>query len=293
MAFMNSLWASIFGGLGGMFGWGTSDFLANLSADRVGSRKTFFWSQAAGVCLVFLVCILRRPSFQLSLTEILLLLFLGVTYAIGYLLFYKGFELGNVSVVSAVINFQTVFIILISYFIRGQQLSALQIPALILIFFGVTFVSVNIKELASGTVSLLKGVKETLIAAFVFGVLFWPLNEYMVEQSNFLTVTLLIKLIALMVVLGMTFYQKQQLKVEAASKKIIALILSVGILEAVGVLSANFGGQYGDGILVAPISSSLTIVTVGLAMIFLKEKITRTQGVGIVMTIVGILLTAL
>jgi hypothetical protein len=35
---------SIISGLGGMFGWGTSDFFANLSSDKIGHFKTFFWS---------------------------------------------------------------------------------------------------------------------------------------------------------------------------------------------------------------------------------------------------------
>ena len=48
---------------------------------------------------------------------------------------------------------------------------------------------------------------------------------------------------------------------------------------------------FGDAIIVGPVSSSLTVVTVGMAVIFLKEKITRSQGVGIALTIVGIILT--
>ncbi|NCS32019.1 EamA family transporter [bacterium] len=66
----------------------------------------------------------------------------------------------------------------------------------------------------------------------------------------------------------------------------------VGIMEAVGVLSTSFGVSIGDSIIVAPIASALTIVTISLAMIFLKERVTKTQGMGIVITVIGIILTA-
>jgi len=39
---------SILGGLGGMFGWGTSDFFANQASDKLGHTKALFWSQIAG-----------------------------------------------------------------------------------------------------------------------------------------------------------------------------------------------------------------------------------------------------
>ena len=58
------------------------------------------------------------------------------------------------------------------------------------------------------------------------------------------------------------------------------MLAAIGILEAIAVLSVTFGQSFGDGIIVAPISSALTVVTVGLAMIFSKEKITKLQGVG-------------
>ena len=66
----------------------------------------------------------------------------------------------------------------------------------------------------------------------------------------------------------------------------------VGILETFAIASVNYGLEFGDLILVSPISSALSIVTITMAVIFLKEKITKTQTLGIVVTITGIVLTA-
>ena len=283
---------SILGGLGGMLGWGISDFFANSASENVGHNKAFFWSQIAGLALIVLLVVFTAPSFTITPLLLSLTIFCGVAYALGYLLFYKGFEIGNVSVVSATINLQVLFIIAISYFLRGQSLTAFQIPAIVLLLVGVTLVSVNLNDLRKGTVSLLKGVKETLAAAVMFGVFYWPLNEFVVEKADWLAVGFITKLTAIVLVFLISAFRKDSLAVKERNNKLYALIAAVGILEAIGVLSATYGQSYGDGIIVAPISSALTVVTVALAMIFSKERISKIQGVGIALAVIGIVMTA-
>ncbi|MBI2034479.1 MAG: DMT family transporter, partial [Candidatus Levybacteria bacterium] len=260
-------------------------FLANSASEKIGHNKAFFWSQIAGLALIVVMLFLIPSSFAISPLLVGLTLFCGMAYALGYLLFYKGFEIGNVSVISAVVNLQVLFIILISLFLRGQTLTMLQIPAIILLLFGVTLVSVNLDELRHGTVSLLQGVKETLAASVMFGVFYWPLNEYIVEKADWLAIGLITKFTAIVVVFLITILRKQSLLIQKRTNRLYGLIAAVGILEAIGVLSVTFGQSYGDGIIVAPISSALTIVTVGLAMLFSKERISKAQGVGIALAV--------
>jgi drug/metabolite transporter (DMT)-like permease len=122
-------------------------------------------------CRLFAFVILNMSSFNMPVLFLLFAIFGGVAYAFGYLFFYKGFEIGNVSVVSAVINLQIIFVMAISFFIRGQKLSIIQIPAIVLLILGVSLVSVNFEDLKKGTVNLLKGVKESFIAAVILGFL--------------------------------------------------------------------------------------------------------------------------
>lgn len=290
---MDKTFVSVLGGLGGMIGWGTSDFLANSASEKIGHAKAFFWSQIAGLGLIILLIFFMQPSFAMTPLFFGLALFGGLAYAMGYLFFYKGFEIGNVSVVSAVVNSQILFIILISFFLRGQTLTPLQVFAITMLLVGVTLVSVNFNDLKKGTISLLKGVKETLFAALLFGVFYWPLNEYVVEQVDWLAISFITKLTAIIAVLLFSLWAKNNLSVKTRTKKLFILVAAIGLLEAVGVLSVTFGQSYGDGIIVSPISSALTVVTVSLAMVFSKERINKIQGAGIAMAVIGIVLTAL
>jgi len=293
---MNNTLLSILAGLGGMFGWGTSDFLANQSSEKIGHFKTFFWSQIAGLILVTIIVLLTSASFSFSPFLVLLLLVSGIGYALGYLFFYKGFEIGNVSVVSAVINLQNIFVIGIAFFLFGQRISGIQIPALFLLLVGVTLVSVNLNDLRQGKVSLVVGVKETLIAAVLFGIFFWPVNQYIVQRTDWLATNLLTKFIAIVTVYCISGVSKKDditLPKKLRNFKSFYPIAAVGILEAIGVLSVSGGLSVGNAIIINPVASALTVVTVGLAIIFLKEKITRTQALGILATVVGIVMIGL
>lgn len=275
-----------------MFGWGTSDFFANISSGKIGHTKTLFWSQVAGSVFILLFLIILRPGFVTTPLLVGLTILGGVAYALGYLLFYKGFEIGNISVVSAVVNLQTLFVIFVSYFVRGQRLTTLQVPAIVLILLGVFIVSVNLSELKKGSLTLLSGVKETLLATILFGVVFTPLNEYITEQSDWLVITFITKFVAVCVVLLLSFFMKESLKLGKLPTKVLIMLVSMGVFEAVGTLGLSFGQAYGDGIIVSPIGSALTVVTVGLAVIFLKERLTKIQVVGIAAVVFGIILTA-
>ncbi len=52
----------------------------------------------------------------------------------------------------------------------------------------------------------------------------------------------------------------------------------MGSIEAGAVAIVNFGLTIGDVILITSIASGLSIVTITLAIIFLKDKVTKLQG---------------
>ena len=70
------------------------------------------------------------------------------------------------------------------------------------------------------------------------------------------------------------------------------MILLMGVIEVAAVALVNYGLTIGDAILITPIASALSIVTILLAVLFLKDKISTVQGFGILMAIIGITTTA-
>jgi drug/metabolite transporter (DMT)-like permease len=141
-------------------------------------------------------------------------------------------------------------------------------------------------------IKLLSGVKETILAAFLFGI-FWNLSEIISEKIGWVSTTLFVKIGVVLFLLLFSLLVKRDLNLANTTAKTKLMVVMVGIFEAAAVAIVNWGLTNGDVILVTPIASALSIVTIAMAIIFLKEKISRTQGIGMVVVITGIALTAL
>jgi len=288
---MSAVIQSIIAGLGGMFGWGLYDFFGGLFSKRIGNFKTFFWSQLAGMVFATLLAVFWAANLDIPTQIGIYIAVASVLYAAAYLLFFRGFELGNVSIISATMNLWAVFTMLFAFIILGQRLSTSQLLGVMMIIGGVALVSLKWEDLKERNVQLLSGIKETVLAALLFGI-FWIFSEIISESIGWLSTTLFVKVGVVVFMLFFSLMAKRELRVANSDHKIMRVILLAGVLEAGAVAIVNWGLTIGDVILVTPISSALSIVTIGMAVIFLKEKITRMQGVGMIVAVAGIVLTA-
>ena len=288
---MSAIIQSILAGLAGMFGWGLYDFFGGLFSKRIGNFKTFFWSQLAGLVFATLLTVVFAINLNISTSIVILLPVAFILYAAAYLLFFKGFELGNVSIISATMNLWAVFTMLFAFIFLGQRLSSLQFLGVLMIIAGVTLVSLKWSDIKDQNIELLSGVKETILAALLFGI-FWNLSEIISEQIGWLSTTLFVKIGIVLVMLLFSLLVNRELSIANTTPKIKMTILFAGVLEAAAVAIVNWGLTIGDAILVTPIASALSIVTITMAVIFLNEKITKLQGIGIIIVISGIVLTA-
>jgi transporter family protein len=275
-----------------MIGWGIYDFLGGVFAKQIGPFKSFFWSQLAGLISVLLLAFVFTTSIHVPILVIILLPIAAIVYSAGYLFFFKGFEIGNVSIVAATMNLWAVFTMLFAFIFMGQRLSTIQTFGVLLIISGVTLASVNWSDIRNQRFQLSSGVKEAILGAFFFGI-FWNISEIISEEVGWLLTTLLVKFGIVFFLLIFSFLVKREIGLKKIAAKTKSTIVLMGIIEAGAVAVVNYGLTIGDAILITPIASALSIVTITLAIIFLKEKITKLQGLGIITAIVGIIVTAL
>jgi len=273
-----------------MFGWGIYDFFAGIYSKKIGPYKTFFWSQLAGLFFVLLLISVFTFTLNIPAWIIFLLPIAALFYSAGYLLFMKGFEIGNISIVAAIMNLWAVFTMLIAFIFMGQRLSALQSIGVLMIISGATLASLNWSDLKNKRFQLSSGVKETVLGAFFFGV-FWNISEVISEKIGWLPTTLFVKIGIILFLLLLSFLIKRELCLTKASPKTKLMVVLMGIIEAGAVAIVNFGLTIGDAILITPIASALSVVTITMAILFLKDKVTKLQGLGIVTAISGIIAT--
>ena len=123
---MSTAILSILSGIAGMFGWGIYDFLGGVYAKQLGPFKSLFWSQLSGLISVLLLTLVFTINLNIPVLVIILLPTAAIMYSAGYLFFFKGFEIGNISIVASTMNLWAVFTMLFAFIFMGQRLSMIQ-----------------------------------------------------------------------------------------------------------------------------------------------------------------------
>jgi len=282
---------SILLGLGGMLGWGIYDFLGGVFSKQMGSFKSLFWSQLAGLVSIFLIAVALRAEIGIPILAMILSPVAAMLYSAGYLFFFKGFEKGNVSVVAATMNLWAVFTMLFAFIFMGQRLTVIQTMGVFMIICGATLASMDWNSIRNQRLQLSLGVREAVLGAFFFGV-FWNISEIISEEIGWLLTTLLVKFGIVVFLSIFSLAVKREIGLRNGTAKTKCVILLMGVIEVGAVALVNYGLTIGDAILITPIASALSIVTITLAVFFLKDKISKLQGLGMILAIAGIISTA-
>ncbi len=140
---MSTTILSILLGIGGMLGWGIYDFLGGVFSKQIGSFKSLFWSQLAGLASILLLAFVLKPDMNLPALALILFPIAAIFYSAGYLFFFKGFEKGNVSIVAATMNLWAVFTMLFAFLFMGQRLTTTQAAGVFMIISGATLASMD------------------------------------------------------------------------------------------------------------------------------------------------------
>lgn len=288
---MSTTLISILLGIGGMVGWGIYDFLGGVFSKQIGSFKSLFWSQLAGLISILLLAFALKTTFDIPVLAIALSPLASIVYSAGYLFFFKGFEKGNVSIIAATMNLWAVFTMLFAFIFMGQRLSTTQTIGVFMILSGATLAAIDWKSINKQGFRLSLGVREAVFGAFFFGV-FWNISEIVSEEIGWLLSTVLTKLGITIFLLVFSFFAKQEIGTKNIPTKTKYAVLLMGIIEVSAVALVNYGLTIGDAILITPIASALSIVTIALAVIFLKDKLSKLQLSGVVTAILGIIATA-
>jgi uncharacterized membrane protein len=288
---MSTTILSILLGIGGMLGWGIYDFLGGVFSKQIGSFKSLFWSQLAGLVSILLLAFALKTEINLPILAIILSPIAAIVYSAGYLFFFKGFEKGNVPIIAATMNLWAVFTMFFAFIFMGQRLTAPQTLGVLMIISGAALASLDWDRIKNQRLQLSLGVKEAILGAFFFGI-FWNISEIISERIGWLLTTLLVKFGIAIFLLIFSFAVKQEVGLINSTTKTKFVILLMGVIEVSAVALVNYGLTIGDAILITPVASALSIVTITLAVFFLKDRVSKLQGFGIIVAIVGIIATA-
>jgi drug/metabolite transporter (DMT)-like permease len=277
-------------GIIAMVSWGTADFFVAKSVRKTSVFKTFVWSQIIGLILFILIFSLFFKFPILSFTTIGIILIAGFLGAVSYLAFYKGLQVGKVSIISPVAACWAAVTVILSLIFLNETLTALQAVGVGLAILGAVLVSFRMHDLFKlGLKNLATGIEYAIIAMLAWGIYFVFIDVLVAELSWFLPM-LFIKTVA---VLYLLIYSGAASRSISFPKNVTLFIILIGVLEVIAFLSYGVGVTSEYTAIVAPIGAAFPMVTILLARIFFKEILDINQKIGIVSVLVGLILLSI
>ncbi len=294
----SELLIAVIAGLGGMLGWGVADFFAKKTIDELGDVMTLAWAGVFGTA-VFLVAVAyqgvvsgQAPTIPQDPTTWLTLAFLGALQGAVYIFVYRGFAKGKVGLLSPLFASFSGIVALVSIVFLGEPTSILRILALGVTFAGVIILNADLSAISSLRFRFTKigGFTDVAIGTILAAI--WTiLWERFVSGTDWLVYAFY--MFAFMTIAVFLFAGFQRLSFFVSRRGLWIFLAAIGVSETVAYIAISLG--YGVTSLVSVVSilsASFSLPTIILAHIFLKERTTRTQSIGTLITIAGVVLLA-
>lgn len=287
---------AVLGGLGGMLGWGFSEFSTKKAVDKLGFIACLVWAHVFGTIILFFILFsniffTKNPNIlPTHPLEWLGLIFFGTLQTVVYFYGYKGFEKGQVSILSPIFASFTALVALLSVLVFGEALKFNLIPALILIFGGVLLLNIDPKSMKSNKFHIAgtPGLKEIVIATILATI--WTLGwDKFIESKDWILYTsLMFAFMSISAYLISRFHKIDLKKVKLKEWKFLWFI-AIGEVVAYLAISLGYSSTAYTSI-VAVLSGASSLPTIILARIFLKEKVSTIQTIGSLIVVGGIIL---
>ena len=270
-------------GFASMFAWGVGDMLARYAALRIGSPYVALMVLGLGIAPPLLMGLSRESSWG-ALTGgdfVILAVLSSLLFSLGYVAFYRGLERGLVSIVSPLSASWLVVTTILTAVFFDERLAWVQGLLIFVILIGIVLTSARGRNGAS-----ISGLWYGITAMMVFGVAF-TLWKPMVEDVGPFLAVVSVRLLAT-VFLGLYITARNSVRLPF-SRLALALVTGAAVLDSLGFIAINLGIELKPVSLIIPIAASYPAVTMALAWILLRERVTRTQTVGIVAIMAGVI----
>lgn len=272
--------------------WGSGDFIARLATHRIGAFRSLLYMQLVGFLLLSLALPwlggLGHLGDGSGWQPWAWGMAAGVFNAASSFALYRAFEIGKMAVVAPLSASYPALTLLISR-LSGERLSPVRIAGILFTLLGVMVVGAGEHvpgEDGRSEARNTHGVGWAILASMGFGLLFWMLGARVIPQVGAAQTVWLIRLTSTVLTAATMLLANQPMHVPRG--EVHAMLLGMGLFDSGAFVLSNLGMQREQVAVISVLGSLYGAVTVGLAVIFLREHPSRWQWLGIVTIFMGI-----
>jgi drug/metabolite transporter (DMT)-like permease len=258
--------------------WGIGDFLGGLKSRSLRPVAILIVAQPIGGALLGIWVAIRGQGPPGS--EVLWACLASVFGTVGLVAFYRGMAAGALSIVAPIAGAGAA-IPVIWGLARGDHPSFYQELGFVAALAGVVLASFERKR---GAAQLAAGVGWAVIAMLAFGGYYIPMHA--ASQGDFLWAAFVFRLSSLTLIA----FAWLVFRPPSARRADLPVLASIGVLDTGGNVFFAASSTRGLVSVVSILASLYPVVTVLLARAVLHERVHRSQELGIVLALVGIVL---
>ena len=258
--------------------WGVGDFLGGLKSRSLNPVAILIVAQPIGLTLLAIWVAVRGQGPPGS--EVLWACLAAVLGTTGLIAFYKGMAAGALSIVAPIAGAGAA-IPVIWGLARGDHPSGYQELGFAAALIGIVLASFERRPEAA---RLAAGVGWAAIAMVAFGAYYIPMHE--ASHGDFLWAAFVFRLTSTTLIAAAWLVVRPS----SARRADLPVLASIGILDTGGNVFFAAASAKGLVSVVSILASLYPVVTVLLARAVLHERVHRSQELGIVLALAGIVL---
>lgn len=273
--------------------WGTSEtiFKSVSNEDEKSVLKLLSYNGIIlGICSIIFWIITKT---EITWDVILTYLPISLIFITSMFFAYKAMKLVKISIISPLQNSSCALTSLLCVILLNQELTTIQLIAIIIIVISIVLLSINKSEVDDKNEK--KSYKKYLWGlGFAFG--YWlldgigsflddyTLNDKLSAEQLIIAFSLIYFVVGLICFIILHFIKREKITMKLDKKKLIGTLI-----ETAGQYTYIYTYAFGDAALASPFIASYSIVSLILSRIFLKEKLNKKQYLLITLILIGMI----
>ena len=282
---------SVIFGLLSAFGFGVSDLLAAAVTRKLGILRTVVGVNIVAIALTTVYLVLASSLSEVSPRHWAVLAGLAVLGSITLLAFYRGLQIGPVTIVAPILAAHAVVVILLAMVFVGDRLSGWQVIGVSATITGVVLMSVDLRAIQSGQKLIGVGVLMALVA--MVGTGFWQYSVGVLSQDiGWFLPVYVIRLLMLAMIAPASMVRRDW-PWQLLTGRLVAGVVLIGVFETGALFAFTRGAEVGVISIVAAASTAYPMVPILGGLLIFRERLALSQVAGLAIALGGLLVLGL
>lgn len=269
------------------FSWGVGDIVGTVASRKLGAFTSSFWGSLISLFLFALYAPFAFNDLKGITGQVFLInIVTGVLFLIGFLSYFKALSIDNAPLVGTIAGSFGAVSVVISLLFFHEQIFGTELVAILMIFAGILLATLPIEEIMRKQFKFSQGVILAFVTMIIWGI-YGVLIKIPVSHIGWFWPNVIIFSLFPPGIYLFTRWQKTKIEKPTNSKELMQVAVWTVMIRT-GEFSYNVAVSKGLIAIVAPIASSYPTLFALLAFFIFKDKITKQQIAGILITLSGI-----